>query len=130
MLRINEYYLKDICLVKGGKRLPKGHQLIKTSTSHPYIKARDIRNRQIDLNNLEFIKEETFHKIKRYVVSTNDVCITIVGANIGDTGIVPEKLNGANLTENAVRLTKFEAICFPTYISYILSTQSYKSYME
>lgn len=130
MLRENEYYLKDICLIKGGKRLPKGHQLTKIPTPHPYIKARDIGSRKIDCDNLEFISEETFKRIKNYIVSKNDVCITIVGANIGDVGIVPEFLNGANLTENAVKLTKFKTSCSPTFISYVLSTPSYKSYMD
>jgi type I restriction enzyme S subunit len=130
MLRENEYFLKDICLIKGGKRLPKGHQLTKILTPHPYIKARDIGSRKIDCDNLEFISEDTFKRIKNYIVSKNDVCITIVGANIGDVGIVPEFLNGANLTENAVKLTKFKTSCSPTFISYVLSTPSYKSYMD
>ncbi len=130
MLKNKEYYIKDLCFIKGGKRLPKGHQLIKNLTLHPYIKARDIGNRKIDCDNLEYVSDDTYKKIKNYVVSQNDVCITIVGANIGDVGIVPQSLNGANLTENAVKLTKFKAFCSPLYISYVLSTSSYKNYMD
>ena len=44
-------------------------------------------------------------KLTRYRVSKGDVCITIVGANVGEMGVVPPELDGANLTENAVRIT-------------------------
>jgi len=122
-------YLGEICTIKGGKRLPKGHELLKVKTTHPYIKARDIGERIIQTNNLEYISEGTYKHLKRYTVSTNDVCITIVGANVGDVGIVPQLLEGANLTENAVKLTNFKE-CDPIYISYILCLEPYKRYME
>ena len=39
-----------------------------------------------------------------HTVNEKDLCITIVGANVGDVGIVPPHLHGANLTENAVKI--------------------------
>ncbi|MEZ4522998.1 MAG: restriction endonuclease subunit S [Thermomicrobiales bacterium] len=43
--------------------------------------------------------------MKRYTVEAGDVCVTIVGANVGDVGVVPSSLGGANLTENAAKLS-------------------------
>ncbi len=37
-----EYKLGDISIIKGGKRLPKGVNLVITPNSHPYIRVRDL----------------------------------------------------------------------------------------
>ena len=124
-----EYKLGEICDIKGGKRLPMGHELIIKRTNHPYIKARDIRNGKISTENLEFISENTHNLISRYIVRENDVCLTIV-ANIGDVGIVPKELDFANLTENAIRLTSISKIINPKYLNYLLASENYKKYCE
>lgn len=89
------------CNVKGGKRIPKDSKLVKENTGYPYIKAGNIKNGKITTTDLEFLTPELRHLLKRYTVAKGDVCITVVGANIGDIGIVPEELHLANLTENA-----------------------------
>jgi type I restriction enzyme S subunit len=96
--------IKNICKVKGGKRIPKGESLVKNKTMHPYIKAGNIKKGKITTTDLEYLTEDLFKKISRYTVEENDVCITVVGANIGDVGIVPQELHLANLTENANKL--------------------------
>jgi type I restriction enzyme S subunit len=96
--------ISEIAYVKGGKRLPKGDVLSLEKTNHPYIRARDIRDGKITFDEPVYLKDNTFEKISRYITNTGDVCITIVGANVGDIGQVPESLNGANLTENSVKL--------------------------
>jgi len=53
---------------------------------------------------LEYLLPTTREKLKRYIVNEGDVCITVVGVNIGDIGIVPKELHNANLTENANKL--------------------------
>jgi len=89
------------CSVKGGKRIPKDSKLVKENTGYPYIKAGNIKKGKITTTDLEFLTPELRHLLKRYTVEKGDVCITVVGANIGDIGIVPEELHLANLTENA-----------------------------
>ncbi|NVO29710.1 restriction endonuclease subunit S [Hymenobacter lapidiphilus] len=120
----------EICQVKGGKRLPLGHELIDEITEHPYIRARDIKDGKIIQDDLQFLTNETHFLIKRYIVSKDDICITIVGANVGDVGIVPSSLIGANLTENAVKLTSFSSECDPIYLALLLSQSSYKYIMQ
>jgi type I restriction enzyme S subunit len=121
--------LGELGEVKGGKRLPEGHALVGQKTPHPYIKARDIRGGRIDTSALEYVEERTFDSIRRYVVNENDVCVTIV-ANIGDVGLVPRELEGANLTENAVKINNLKRGLSPTYLAFTLNQSAYKNYME
>lgn len=96
--------LIDFCDVKGGKRIPKGESLINENTGFPYIKAGNIKNGEVTMKDLEFVTPEVRKLISRYTVDEGDVCITVVGANIGDVGIVPTTLHKASLTENANKL--------------------------
>ena len=92
------------CQVKGGKRLPKGAPFSNTATDHPYIRVVDFLDQSVDTGNLKFISSEVHNQISRYTISSSDVYISIAGT-IGLMGTIPESLNGANLTENAARLT-------------------------
>jgi type I restriction enzyme S subunit len=92
------------CSVKGGKRVPKNEKLVKDNTGYPYIKAGNIKKGKVTTKDLEYLLPTTREKLKRYIVNEGDVCITVVGVNIGDIGIVPKELHNANLTENANKL--------------------------
>ena len=92
------------CTVKGGKRVPKNEKLVIHDTGFPYIKAGNIKKGKVTTKNLEYLLPITREKLKRYIVNEGDVCITVVGVNIGDIGIVPKELHHANLTENANKL--------------------------
>ena len=92
------------CNVKGGKRVPKNEKLVKENTGFPYIKAGNIKKGIVTTKDLEYLLPQTREKLKRYLVNEGDVCITVVGVNIGDIGIVPKELHKANLTENANKL--------------------------
>ncbi|HOX83101.1 MAG TPA: restriction endonuclease subunit S [Chryseolinea sp.] len=130
MTKLTEFYIKDLAVIKSGKRLPKGYSLIDIPTTHPYIKARDIGEGKVNDKDLQYLSDDTFKRIRKYIVETGDVCITIVGANIGDVGIIGPSLNNANLTENAVRLTNFKEHVSPTYIGKLLAMPFYKDYMD
>lgn len=95
--------LGDICEVRGGKRLPKGHEFAKEITKHPYLRVVDFFRGTIRQNNLRYISEETFAEISRYIIRVKDIYVSIAGT-VGLAGIVPEHLDGSNLTENAARL--------------------------
>ncbi len=92
------------CNVKGGKRVPKNEKLVKENTGFPYIKAGNIKKGIVTTKDIEYLLPQTREKLKRYLVNEGDVCITVVGVNIGDIGIVPKELHKANLTENANKL--------------------------
>jgi len=101
----------NLCEVKGGKRLPKGVNLITEKNTHPYIRVRDMNNAQYLLqnNDFEYVDDKTQKIIARYVVSEGDVIISIVGT-IGLISKVHKSLENANLTENCVKLTNFTNI--------------------
>jgi type I restriction enzyme S subunit len=91
------------CEVKGGKRVPKGEQFSDKITLYPYLRVKDLKNGTVSDEDIQYLYEETYEKIKRYIINKEDVYLTNVGS-IGKSGIIPSKYNGANLTENAVKL--------------------------
>ncbi|OKY27521.1 restriction endonuclease subunit S [Thalassotalea sp. PP2-459] len=96
--------IESLAEVKGGKRLPKGEKLSDDETEHPYIRVADFTDKgTIDLSGIKYISKEIHEQIKRYVISKDDLYISIAGT-IGKTGFVPPELDGANLTENAAKL--------------------------
>ena len=96
-------YLREICKIKGGKRVPKGEHLLDIKTDHPYIRVIDFKDFSVDLSNLKYINQKIFEKIKDYIVREDDIYISIAGTT-GLVGIIPKILDGANLTENAAKL--------------------------
>ena len=97
--------LDYLCSITGGKRVPAGYKLRKSKTPHIYIRVTDMKNGTIDDNDLHYIDEWVYSKIKQYIITKNDIYMTIVGATIGKCGLVPEKFHNMNLTENAARIS-------------------------
>jgi type I restriction enzyme S subunit len=94
----------SIAEIKGGKRVPKGYKLLSEPTDYLYLRVADFTDEgSIDMSNLRYIDAEVHRQIKNYIIYSSDLYISIAGT-IGKTGIIPEELNGANLTENACRL--------------------------
>jgi type I restriction enzyme, S subunit len=111
--------LRAVATIRGGKRLAAGEAFTNEKTPHPYIRARDIGGGRIEIVDPVFLPLETARRLHRYTVSSGDICITIVGANVGDMGAVPAMLHGANLTENAVKIVS-NGKSDQTYLKYAL----------
>lgn len=111
--------VEDIATVKGGKRVPKGMSLVSENTGHPYIKAGNLKNGTVIMDGMMYVPNDVLQYIENYTVMAGDVYITNVGACIGDCGVIPYEFDGANLTENAVKLTelKCESEFLARYIS-------------
>ena len=109
--------LGELCSIKGGKRLPKGKSFADTITPYIYIRVTDMKDHTVLLSSLKYIDEDVFAEIKNYTISSNDLYLTIAGT-IGDVGLVPAELDGANLTENAAKLTDIK--CSKQYLMYVL----------
>ena len=110
-MAIREVKLGKVATVKGGKRLPKGINLITKPNSHPYIRVRDLNGKKtLELDgSFEFVDDETQKAISRYIVTGGDIVLSIVGT-IGLVSVVGDSLNEANLTENCVKLTSLSGI--------------------
>ena len=117
--------LKEIVSIKGGKRLPKGKKLTTENTGYPYIRVSDFNdNGTINLKSVKFIEADVRKQIERYTISSKDVYVSIAGT-IGKTGIVPEILENANLTENAVKLVPHESVD-KEFLYFFTKTTSFK----
>jgi len=95
--------LGEVCDVKGGKRLPKGHSFSEIPTKFPYIRVVDFMNWTVDTKNLKYLTEEDAKLLQRYRIFSKDVFISIAGT-VGLVGMIPKELDGAYLTENAARI--------------------------
>jgi len=89
--------------VKGGKRLPRGERLIGTPTPFVYIRVSDMENFSVNMANLMYVPDHIHPAIAQYTISSRNVYVTIAGT-IGQPGLLPDALDGANLTENAAKL--------------------------
>ncbi|MBJ9906693.1 restriction endonuclease subunit S [Acinetobacter bereziniae] len=112
--------LLEIADVKGGKRLPKGYSLVNENTGHPYITVSDMnRSYGVDLENIRYVPLDAIGTISRYTITDKDIFISVAGT-LGIIGKIPSYLNGANLTENADKLTNLK--CHQDFLIYLLDS--------
>lgn len=109
--------IAEIADVKSGKRLPLGKSLVNRETSHPYIRVADMYQGGVALKNIMYVPDAVFPLIKNYRIFIDDIFISVAGT-LGVVGKIPKELDGANLTENADRLTTIK--CNRDYLLYIL----------
>ena len=128
-MKKNIFKLNEICQIKSGKRIPKGMDYVTYKTTHPYIRARDIKSGNILTEELVYIEDKVYEKIKKYIIQKGDIAITVAGT-VGDTGYANETVDGYNLTENAVRLTNFTENVDSKFLHYVLAQKYYYDYMQ
>ena len=109
--------LDELCSIKGGKRVPKGMELLDTPTKHIYIRVTNMKHNTIEDNGLKYIDDSVFAEIQKYTINSSDLYLTIAGT-IGDVGEVPDLYDGMNLTENAAKLTNIR--CNRLFLMYAL----------
>jgi type I restriction enzyme S subunit len=119
----------DIADIRGGKRVPKGYKFESEPTKHIYIRVSNFNNLgSIDTSELMYISDEVYEQIKRYIITDEDVYISIAGT-IGKAGIIPSELNGANLTENACRLV-LNGKVYKRFVYYYTLLNSFKERLK
>lgn len=124
------FTIGDLAEVKGGKRLPKGDALVIYDTGFPYIRAGQLKNGTVNPEDQLYLTKETQKQISRYIVNAGDVYITIVGACIGDAGIIPAEYAGANLTENAAKICGFKSPLLAEYLSMWLRSSTLQEIIQ
>ncbi|MES0488441.1 MAG: restriction endonuclease subunit S [Leptospirales bacterium] len=95
--------LGEVNSVKGGKRLPPKHSFSMETTDYIYIMAGNLKGGTVK-NKLTYIEKNTYEALWHYRVNGGDVYITIVGACIGDAGVIPKEFHLSILTENAAKI--------------------------
>ena len=92
-----------VATILGGKRIPAGRKLSSNDTGYIYIRVSDMKDGYVSTENLQYVPEDIFPSISKYIIHKEDVFITVAGT-IGRVGKIPPELDVANLTENADRL--------------------------
>lgn len=118
----------DFAEVKGGKRLPSDTDFTTESTNYPYIRVTDFLERTIDLKDIKFISKAVQLKIKNYIIDKDDVYISIAGT-VGISGVIPEVLHKANLTENAAKICKIKNID-KDFLSFQINSESVQNEIQ
>lgn len=134
LITLGELESEGIIKVKGGKRIPKEYDYAPFKTNHFYPVISDFENNSINLENAKYIDDETFDRIKNYVLNDSDVFISAAGT-IGKVGMIPrlqDKNVTISLTENAHKIvTKNPNKINSRYLMFILNaTQVQKSILD
>jgi len=127
--------IDNLAQVKGGKRLPQGEELVENDTGFPYIRAGQLKQGTVisngDARTKQLYLTASAHaQISRYIVEENDVYLTIVGASIGDAGLIPFHYHGANLTENAAKITGFKKPFSSKFLAYWLRSPALQEIIQ
>ena len=109
--------IDQVAFVTSGKRLPLGSSLVDHPTPHPYVRVTDMRPGTVSLSEIKFVPESVFPAIRRYRIFCDDLFISVAGS-LGIVGKVPTELDGANLTENADRITNIT--CSQDFLLHVL----------
>ncbi|MCY4438143.1 MAG: restriction endonuclease subunit S [Chloroflexi bacterium] len=115
--------VNSVAVVKGGKRMPKGVALTSENTGQPYIRVTDFRDHRVDAGQVLFVPDGYKSVIARYTISSRDVYISIAGT-IGLVGQISESLDGANLTENAAKVSVTDERVTPRFLMYALASDT------
>lgn len=107
----------QVAFVTSGKRLPLGSSLADTPTPHPYVRVTDMRPGTVDVSDIKYVPVSVAPAIQRYRIYRHDIFISVAGS-LGIVGKIPAALDGANLTENADRITDIS--CSQDYLLYVL----------
>ena len=119
--------LRDIAKVSGGKRLPKGETLQDEANGHPYIRVADMGIGVVDTKNLKFVPENVVPSIEAYRIYKGEIYISVAGT-LGLVGLIHDELNGANLTENANRISNIQIN--ETYLCHFLNSSEIQNIIE
>lgn len=97
-------HLGDHYFIKGGKRLPAGHDYVDDYTKYRYLRVVDFYNKEIHFDELKNVSEKTFDALKNYRIEQENLYISIAGS-IGFVGVFRgEEQAHYILTENAAKL--------------------------
>lgn len=123
----NVRMIREFASVRGGKRLPLGTSLTDRETRHPYIRVTDMRSGGVDVHDIKYVPAGVFPFIKSYRIYSADLFISVAGT-LGIVGKVPPVLDGANLTENADRITDIR--CDRDFLLYNLMSDRIQTTIE
>jgi type I restriction enzyme S subunit len=88
----------------------------------PYIRTGDIKNGQIALAGLRHTSPAIASKFRRSTVRSGEIVMSI-RATVGTTAVVPEELDGANLTQGTARISPGDEVTPEYLLNFLRSTR-------
>ena len=95
----------------------------------PYIRTGNIKNGQIDVENLRRTAPEIAAKYSRSTVRDGEIVMSI-RATVGTTAVVPPELNGANLTQGTARISPGKKVTLEYLLNFLRSARCQKWLVE
>jgi restriction endonuclease S subunit len=121
--------VKDIC----GADAPAVYGILQPGPDIaggiPYVRPKEIINDSVTLESLRRTSPEIASKYQRSQLKAGDVILSIVGT-IGKVAIVPENLEGGNITQSSVRIRALKNYAGPEFIAYALKSPQLKAQFE
>jgi len=109
-----------IDITKGETPLWRGDDYLTQGL--PFLRSENLIPSGLDLSNIVFISEKVHQRMKRSIIRPNDVLLAIVGATIGQTGLVGTDYSEYNSNQaNAIIRPENEKIAY--YLSIVLETK-------
>jgi type I restriction enzyme S subunit len=93
-----------------------------------YVKVKDFKGDRIDLGSLHRTTAEIANKYRRSALRPNDVLVSIRGT-FGRVAIVPQELNGGNVTQDTARVAVVHDVDF-NYVAYWLRSPDCQNYFK
>lgn len=116
-------FLKDISEeLKNGSTPPGG---VFEESGIPYFRSQDFTLFDFEIN--QFITTEFHQKLNRSAIKPNDILVAVVGATLGQIGIVPTEIEEGNINQNVSRIRVKEAQLRkiqPKYLGVFLATSA------
>lgn len=104
-----------------------GYFVSDVVTSHPYIRVTDMRPGRVDMREVKYVPEAAFPPIRNYRIYKDDLFISVAGT-LGIVGKIPDALDGANLTENANRISAIE--CDRDFLLHVMLSPVVQNFIE
>ncbi|MBO6515218.1 MAG: restriction endonuclease subunit S [Bacteroidia bacterium] len=101
-------------IVQPGSHDPKGVYMIR---------SQDYSRGWSDLGKMYRVSAEVDRPYERSRVRSGDILITVVGANIGKIAVVPETLDGANISRSVARISVNSRKANSTFVKLLLESQ-------
>lgn len=86
-----------------------------------------MRQGGVDTSDLRFVPEDVAPSIRAYRIFKDDIFVSVAGT-LGTVGRIPAEIDGANLTENADRITSIT--CDVDYLMYSLLGESIQNEID
>lgn len=112
--------LSKIDITKGETPLWRGDKYLEKGV--PFLRSENLAPSGLNLSNLVFVSDKVHERMKRSKIYPNDVLIAIVGATIGQTGLVTEEYPEYN-SNQAIAIIRPQNQNIAHYLSVILETK-------